>query len=251
MGRPPAMTKLTPGERRVRPVRVRGGAIKWRALRLDAGNFAWGSEAMAKKSRILDVVYNATNNELVRTKTLVKNCIVVIDSTPFRNWYYRRYGVSLGKRVELKLKKMMACKYKSDKKGLGKEAKKAAEKKAAEQKAALQKAAGKKSGKKPAAAKKEAPKPEKKDSKAKPIDGKIRKPRASKSRLRKWAKRAKTRGEVDPNILAQFENGSGKLYAAVSSRPGQVGRADGYILEGSELEFYLKKMDKKKKKVHA
>ena len=33
------------------------------------------------------VVYNASNNELVRTKTLVKNAIVQIDATPFRQWY--------------------------------------------------------------------------------------------------------------------------------------------------------------------
>lgn len=31
-----------------------------------------------RKTRILDVVYNASNNELVRTKTLVKNAIVVV-----------------------------------------------------------------------------------------------------------------------------------------------------------------------------
>lgn len=36
--------------------------------------------------------------------------------------------------------------------------------------------------------------------------------------------------------------------AAVSSRPGQCGRADGYILEGKELEFYLKKIKSKKAK---
>ena len=42
--------------------------------------------AVTRKSRILDVVYNASNNELVRTKTLVKNCIVQIDSTPFKQW---------------------------------------------------------------------------------------------------------------------------------------------------------------------
>ena len=42
--------------------------------------------AITRKSRILDVVYNASNNELVRTKTLVKNCIVQIDSTPFKQW---------------------------------------------------------------------------------------------------------------------------------------------------------------------
>lgn len=31
-------------------------------------------------------------------------------------------------------------------------------------------------------------------------------------------------------------------------RPGQCGRVDGYILEGKELDFYLKKMQKKKSK---
>lgn len=35
-----------------------------------------------RKTRILDVVYNASNNELVRTKTLVKNAIVVVSPTP-------------------------------------------------------------------------------------------------------------------------------------------------------------------------
>ena len=39
---------------------------------------------------------------------------------------------------------------------------------------------------------------------------------------------------------------SGRLYAAVSSRPGQCGRCDGYILEGKELEFYLRKLQRKK-----
>jgi small subunit ribosomal protein S8e len=51
------------------------------------GNFSWGSESISRKTRIIDVVYNACNNELVRTKTLVKNAIVVIDATPFRQWY--------------------------------------------------------------------------------------------------------------------------------------------------------------------
>lgn len=36
--------------------------------------------------------------------------------------------------------------------------------------------------------------------------------------------------------------------AAISSRPGQCGRADGYILEGKELEFYVKKIKSKKSK---
>merc|ERR1712139_654601 len=93
MGRPPAMTKL--GSKRVRIVRGRGGNMKYRALRLEAGNYAWGSENIAKKVRILDVVYNATSNELVRTKTLVKNAVVQIDGQPFRQWYLTRYGVNL------------------------------------------------------------------------------------------------------------------------------------------------------------
>jgi len=50
--------------------------MKYRALRLNQGNFNWASEGITCKSKIVDVVYNATNNELVKTKTLVKNCII-------------------------------------------------------------------------------------------------------------------------------------------------------------------------------
>jgi len=64
-------------------------------LRLKEGNFNWASEAVTRKTRIIDVVYNASNNELVRTKTLVKNCIVQIDATPFSQWYVNHYGVNL------------------------------------------------------------------------------------------------------------------------------------------------------------
>ena len=53
---------------------------------------------MARKTRVLDVVYNATNNELVRTKTVVKNCIVVIDANPFRQWYLKHYDIELNKK---------------------------------------------------------------------------------------------------------------------------------------------------------
>jgi len=49
---------------------------------------------------------------------------------------------------------------------------------------------------------------------------------------------------VDPNLKEQFN--AGRLYAVIASRPGQSGRADGYILEGKELDFYTKKMAKKK-----
>lgn len=54
LGRQPANTRL--GPKRIHEVRVRGGNIKYRALRLDGGNFAWGSESVTRKTRILTVV---------------------------------------------------------------------------------------------------------------------------------------------------------------------------------------------------
>lgn len=93
LGRLPANTKL--GARRLTTVRTRGGNTKARALRLDGGSFAWGSESIAQPVRILDVVYNATSNELVRTKTLVKNAIVAVDAAPFKLWYAKHYGINV------------------------------------------------------------------------------------------------------------------------------------------------------------
>merc|ERR1712244_188014 len=84
------------GEETVHTVRCRGGNLKFRALRLDAGNFSWGTEVCTRKVRVLDVTYNASNNELVRTKTLVKGAIVLVDASPFRQWYESHYGVKIG-----------------------------------------------------------------------------------------------------------------------------------------------------------
>ena len=176
MGRVPTMTKL--GAKKIINIRGRGNNVKRRALRNDQGNFSWGSEAMAAKTRVLDTVYNATNNELVRTKTLVKNTVVLIDANPFRQWYLKKYDVELNKKkIE--------------------ESNKARE-------------ATKQSG----------------------------------SVKRKLEARQKDR-VLDQKVADQFN--SGRLYAVISSRPGQSGRVDGYILEGKELEFYLKKMERKKK----
>ena len=50
---------------------------------------------------------------------------------------------------------------------------------------------------------------------------------------------------IDPNVNSQFD--TGRLLACISSRPGQCGRADGYVLEGKELEYYVKRMARKKK----
>lgn len=58
LGRQAAMTKLVVSqeEKRVHTVRTRGGNTKYRALRLNSGNFAWGSESVTRKARILNVV---------------------------------------------------------------------------------------------------------------------------------------------------------------------------------------------------
>mmetsp|Transcript_24686 Transcript_24686/g.43511 ORF Transcript_24686/g.43511 Transcript_24686/m.43511 type:complete len:208 (+) Transcript_24686:61-684(+) len=177
--RQPAMTKL--GSKRIHIVRARGGNLKYRALRLDGGNFNWASESTTHKTRILNVVYNATNNEFVRTNTLTKNSIVLVDAAPFKRWYYRHYGDELGKRKEEEQK------HSTTERAL----------------------------------------------------------KAFEDIKKEWETHAAEKF-IDPLLKEQFN--SGRLLAAISSRPGQSGRADGYLLEGSELEFYRKKLEKKKSK---
>lgn len=178
LARPAAMTKL--GPQRIHTVRVRGGNKKYRALRLDTGNFSWGSEAIARKTRIIDIVYNAANNELVRTKTLVKNAIVVIDATPFRQWYEAHYAMPLG---------------------------------------------------------------HKKGSKLTEADEALLNKKRSRKTAKKYVERQKE-AKVELALEEQFV--TGRVLASISSRPGQCGRSDGYILEGKELEFYMKKIKAKK-----
>ena len=178
MARQPAMTKL--GAKQVRPIRGRGGNYKFRALRLDQGNYVWASEAFSAKTRILDVVYNATNNELVRTKTVVKNSIVQVDATPFKKFYAEHYDVELGKKKQ-------------------------------------------------------------KEAEAAAAATEVKKSRHVLATLKK----RQAARVIDQHVADQFA--AGRLLACVASRPGQSGRADGYILEGKELEFYIKKMEKKKK----
>ncbi|KIM21886.1 hypothetical protein M408DRAFT_333202 [Serendipita vermifera MAFF 305830] len=184
LGRQAANTKL--GAKRIHTVRTRGGNEKFRALRLDGGNYAWGSESVTCKTRIISVVYNASNNELVRTNTLVKSAVVQVDATPFRQWYESHYAQPVSKKTAAR---------------------------AAAQAAA---AAGEEGAAAPA---EEKPK--------------------SKHLCRKYDERKKD-GKLDPLLETQF--GAGRLYAVISSRPGQCGRADGYILEGKELEFYVRKL---------
>merc|ERR1712224_531538 len=49
---------------------------------------------------------------------------------------------------------------------------------------------------------------------------------------------------LDSELEDQLKQG--RFLARVSSRPGQSGRADGYILEGPELAFYKRKLKSKK-----
>lgn len=176
LGRPPAMTKL--GAARVHPVRCRGGNMKFRAMRLESGTFSWGSEVFSAKTRILDVKYNSSNNELVRTKTLVKGCIVEIDAAPFKTWYQQKYGHLFGHKKVKDGKKIRSFSGASD-----------------------------------------------------------QEIKRSNHVQRKIAKRKADVEDVLDDAIA-----AGRLLAVVSSRPGQSGRCDGYILEGEELSFYLKKI---------
>ena len=175
MGRQPSLTKL--GEKKIIEVRGRGCQKKKRALKLNEGNFMWISEKVSRKCKIVEVVFNATNNELVRTQTLVKNCIVAIDPTPFKYYWYIHYD-------DNKITRM----------------------------------------------------PE--------INDPVRK----KSLEEKRNKHKKTHPYKDQlDKLGRFFEllNKGRLYACITSRPGQVGKADGYLLEGKELEFYIKKVEKK------
>jgi small subunit ribosomal protein S8e len=99
IGRQPANTKI--GEKKITRIRVRGGNYKFRALRLDHGNYSWAGESVTRKTRVLKVVYNSTNNELVRTNTLVKGSIILIDSTPFKAWYLQYYNIDLSNKKEI------------------------------------------------------------------------------------------------------------------------------------------------------
>lgn len=171
-GRQPANTRI--GAKRIHLVRTRGGNRKFRGLRLDSGNFSWGSEGISRKTRVIVVAFHPSNNELVRTNTLTRSAVVQIDAAPFRTWYEAHYGVTIGRRRQ--------------------------QQQAAEDK------------------------------------------KVSKSVEHKHEERLKKMGKVEAALEKQFE--AGRVYAVISSRPGQSGRCDGYILEGEELAFYQRQIRK-------
>uniref|UniRef100_A0A8C6RAV3 Small ribosomal subunit protein eS8 n=1 Tax=Nannospalax galili TaxID=1026970 RepID=A0A8C6RAV3_NANGA len=132
--------------------------------------------------RIIDVVYNTSNNERVGTKTLVKTCMVLIDSTPYRQWYESHYALPLG---------------------------------------------------------------HKKGAKMTPEEEEILNKKRSKKIQKKYDERKKN-AKISSIREEQFQQG--KLLACIVSRPRQCGRADGYVLEGKELGFYLRKLRAQKGK---
>lgn len=81
MGRQASNTRV--GEERIREVRVRGGNIKMRALRLNKGSFKLISTNLEADAAIEQVVYHPSSNELMRTNTLTKSSVVKISSEPF------------------------------------------------------------------------------------------------------------------------------------------------------------------------
>lgn len=95
-GRQPANTRI--GGKRIHLVRTRGGNRKFRALRVDSGNFSWGSEGISRKVRVIAVAFHPSNNELVRTNTLTRSAVVQVDAAPFRQWYEAHYGQPIGRR---------------------------------------------------------------------------------------------------------------------------------------------------------
>ena len=64
----------------------------------------------------------------------------------------------------------------------------------------------------------------------------------SKSVQHKHEERVKKMGKVESALEKQYE--AGRVLAVISSRPGQSGRCDGYILEGEELAFYQRQTRK-------
>jgi small subunit ribosomal protein S8e len=170
VGRPAANTRI--GEERIHTVRVRGGNLKHRALRLDKGTFAWASESITRRTRIIQVVWHPSDNEFVRTNSLTRGSIVLVESGPFKVYYERQYGRGIG-RVPMPTRTKVPDKI-----------------------------------------------------------------------VEQW-RQLEDEPAPPPNIIAEFDQG--RLLACIASCPGQCGRADGYLLEGDELDFYKNQTSKKGK----
>ncbi|RVW83227.1 40S ribosomal protein S8 [Vitis vinifera] len=190
LGRQPANTKLS-SNKTVRRVRVRGGNVKWRALRLDTGNYSWGSEAVTRKTRgcspIQAMVSSALWVDIGRKKKTTAKKETTESLMTMSQWLP---GLALPVALS-------------------------------------------------------------NHSRSPPYLHPWREkvvPQRKQRRVTMFSASLRSRQQdhkLDPHIEEQF--GSGRLLASISSRPGQCGRADGYILEGKELEFYIEEDSKEER----
>lgn len=153
----------------------------------------------------------------VRTQTLVKNAIIQIDASPFKTWYHSHYGVEVG------IKKRGATAEAAEKEEVKRSNHAARKYKLRLASRKLDQVCVR-------------------DENVERVNGRL---------LIAMSVYTIARTQVHPPPSTQHLDDQfavGRLYACISSRPGQCGRCDGYILEGKELEFYLKKMQKKKGK---
>jgi small subunit ribosomal protein S8e len=137
-------------------------------------------------------VYNASNNELVRTNTLVKSAIIQVDATPFRQWYETHvrpcpHQVEIIRSTHFFFFRIQYAQPVT-----------------------------------------------RKGAKTAPAATEGEEPKKISNHVKRVQEERKKEAKIDPLLETQF--GAGRLYAVISSRPGQSGRADGYILEGKELE---------------
>ncbi|MBA0875774.1 hypothetical protein Goshw_027393 [Gossypium schwendimanii] len=168
-----------------------GGKKKaWRKKRkLDTGNHWWGSEAVTRKTRILDVVYNASNSKLVRTQTLLKRAIDQVDAALFKQWYLQHYGLDIGRKSSSSQERRRGINY--------------------------------------------------------VMIALILFPLLFSFNV--------SEGETGTEEAKKSNGIEDQLLACISSRPGQCGHTDGYVMSreyffDKELEFYMKKIQRKKGK---
>ncbi|KFH66279.1 30S ribosomal protein S8e [Podila verticillata NRRL 6337] len=167
LGRQAANTKL--GAKRIHEVRTRGGNRKFRAMRLDAGNFSWGSEAISRKTRT-----RKKNNDRYSTGY----CIDSSSAETRKGYSFSFMDIFTHHFLFLSL-------FQTESEEVTK---------------------------------------------------------ARSNHVQRKIEGRKAEAKVDAALDHQFA--AGRLYACLSSRPGQSGRADGYILEGQELAFYIRKLKK-------
>ena len=81
------------GSKRIHKVRTRGGNIKYRAMRLDSGNFSWGSEGVsishfdglifASCATVVLCVTNCGRDQDISTLNVKLDCLILPRNSTF------------------------------------------------------------------------------------------------------------------------------------------------------------------------